>query len=144
MRRRRPRRATWSSRILPTATSTPTPPAASSGRDHRLLASRLRELVKQRACAVVAFNAPGAASLYHWATVEEVSRSGRISCKGDGREDVAEILITAGLARRSGEGVMTRKKKNRCPLVRDGLRTRAHARRESGAAQARHSRTATR
>lgn len=67
-----------------------------SGRDHRLLASRLRELVNT-GCAVVAFNAPGAASLYHWATVEEVSRSGRISCKGDGREDVAEILITAGL-----------------------------------------------
>lgn len=67
-----------------------------SARDQRLLASRLRQLVKT-GCAVVAFNGPGAETLYHWAKVEEVTRSGRISCKADGREDVEELLITAGL-----------------------------------------------
>ncbi len=71
-------------------------PGGFSARDHRLLASCLRQLFKT-GCAIIAFNGPGAETLYHWAKVEEVFRSGRISCKADGREDVAELLITAGL-----------------------------------------------
>jgi DNA adenine methylase len=68
-----------------------------SAKDHRLLARRLLEL-HQGGCAVVAFNAPGAEPLYHrWASIERLQRSGRMSSKGDGRQAVAELLITAGL-----------------------------------------------
>lgn len=48
--------------------------------------------------AIVAFNSPKAESLYTWAHVEVVKRSGRINSKGEGRGDVGELLITAGLA----------------------------------------------
>jgi DNA adenine methylase len=70
--------------------------AGFESRDHRLLARALREGV-QSGIAVIAFNAPEAASIYHWATCEEVSRSGCVSSKSTVRDPVSEIVITAGL-----------------------------------------------
>lgn len=47
--------------------------------------------------AIVAFNSADGASLYPWASIETLKRSGRISSKGAGRRPVDELLITAGL-----------------------------------------------
>ena len=66
-------------------------------RDHRLLARALHEAVAGRGCALIAFNAPGARSLYEWARCEEFTRSGCVSSKATKRDPVAEIVITAGL-----------------------------------------------
>lgn len=65
-------------------------------RDHRLLALALKEATAG-GVAVIAFNAPEAASIYHWAHVEEVTRSGCVSSKATERDPVAELIITAGL-----------------------------------------------
>lgn len=65
-------------------------------RDHRLLASALKEAVIG-GVGLIGFNAPSAASIYYWAQVEEVERSGAISCKPDERDPVKEIIITADL-----------------------------------------------
>lgn len=70
--------------------------AGFGSRDHRLLAGALKEAVA-RGVAVIAFNAPEAAPIYHWAHVEEVTRSGCVSSKATERDPVAEIIITAGL-----------------------------------------------
>lgn len=65
-------------------------------RDHRLLAGALKEAV-ELGRAVIAFNAPEAAPIYHWATCELVTRSGCVSSKASDRDPVSEIVITAGL-----------------------------------------------
>lgn len=70
--------------------------AGFESRDHRLLASALKEAVA-RGIAIIAFNAPEAAPIYHWAHVEEVTRSGCVSSKATARDPVSEIIITAGL-----------------------------------------------
>lgn len=70
--------------------------AGFGSRDHRLLASALKEEAAG-GVAVIAFNAPEAASIYHWAHVEEVTRSGCVSSKATDRDPVAELIITAGL-----------------------------------------------
>lgn len=67
-------------------------------RDHRLLASALREAVETRGLGVIAFNAPEAEGIYqHWAKCEPVTRPGNVSSDGDGRQRVSELIITAGL-----------------------------------------------
>lgn len=63
----------------------------------RMLAQCLREHVDQGG-ALIAFNGPVAARLYEkWAHVEVSMRPGTVSSKGDEREEVGELLITAGL-----------------------------------------------
>jgi len=68
-----------------------------SAKDQRLLAAALRGAVTGRGCALIAFNAPVAAAIYHWARVEEVTRSGCVSSKPTARDPVTELVITAGL-----------------------------------------------
>lgn len=62
----------------------------------RMLAMRLREHVEHGG-GIIAFNSTVAEPLYRWATCELVKRRGRVSCKGDKRDDVDQMLITAGL-----------------------------------------------
>lgn len=63
--------------------------------DHVTLAESLREATT-REVALIAFNAPDAKSLYPWAHVETVERSGCINSDTDERQAAAELLITAG------------------------------------------------
>lgn len=72
--------------------------AGFGARDQRLLAGALREAADQN-IAIIAFNAPGAETLYHWANVEMLTRSGCVSSMATKRDPVAEVLITAGLRR---------------------------------------------
>lgn len=67
-----------------------------SSRDHRLLASALKEAVA-RGIGVIGCNAPEAAGIYGWAKCEEVTRSGCVSSDKGGRAAVAELIIMAGL-----------------------------------------------
>jgi site-specific DNA-adenine methylase len=74
-------------------------------RDHRLLAGALRDAVAG-GMGLIGFNAPGAATLYHWAKVEELTRSGCVSSKATDRDPVAEIVITAGLSGSPSQGAL--------------------------------------
>lgn len=66
-------------------------------RDHRLLASALREAFNA-GVAVIGFNAPEAEGIYgHWAKCELVERPGSVSSDIEGRQKVPELVITAGL-----------------------------------------------
>lgn len=69
-----------------------------SPKDHRLLASALKDAMRT-GIGFIGFNAPTAATIYHWAECETVTRSGCVSSDGDGREPVEELIITAGLRR---------------------------------------------
>jgi DNA adenine methylase len=66
-------------------------------RDHRLLARALREAFDLNCVGIIAFNAPEAAPIYHWAKCEEVTRSGCVSSKATERDPVTELIVTAGL-----------------------------------------------
>ncbi len=70
--------------------------AGFGSKDHRLLASALRE-ASDRGIGVIAFNAPEAGPIYHWAKCEEVTRSGCVSSKATDRDPVSELVISAGL-----------------------------------------------
>jgi site-specific DNA-adenine methylase/DNA modification methylase len=70
-------------------------------RDHRLLARALREAFDLNCVGIIAFNAPEAAPIYHWAKCEEVTRSGCVSSKATERDPVTELVITAGLSVRN-------------------------------------------
>jgi len=89
----------------PVTCSSPTRLTESTGnragfesRDHRLLASALKEASRSH-IGVIAFNAPEAAPIYHWANCEQVTRSGCVSSKASDRDPVSELVITAGLRR---------------------------------------------
>lgn len=61
------------------------------------LAARLADAARVQ-IAVIAFNAPGAASLYRpWASISRVHRSGRINSRCGARGPVRELVAVAGL-----------------------------------------------